>query len=145
MDSKALVRRIMTIAYNIDGVYTYLSKKSGAKANELSLFYALNDGKLHSQKTISEEWYIPKTTLNTIIKEHEALGHITLESSGKGREMHICLTDSGKAYANELLQHLYEIEAAALKAATDKYGTEFIEAMEYYTECFEKNSGINNK
>lgn len=145
MDSKVLVRRIMTAVYNVDGVYRYLSKKQGTKANEMSLFYALNDGKLHSQKTISEEWYIPKTTLNTIIKECESAGYITLESAGKGRELHVCLTEKGKEYANELLQPLYAREAKALRETLDKYGPEFIEAMEYYADRFEEAADMKKK
>lgn len=145
MDIKAKVRRIMAAAYNIDGVYTYLSKISRSNATEQEIFYALNDGKLHSQKTISEEWCIPKTTLNTIIKNCEAEGLITLERSGKGRELYIRLTEMGKAHAEQLLQPIYEAEAAALNRTLEKYGDGFIEAMEYFVEEFEYSSDMKQR
>ena len=37
------------------------------KDNSLLLYYVLSDEKAHSQKEISEEWMVPRTTLNTAV------------------------------------------------------------------------------
>ena len=63
------------IAVNkIDGLYYFAAKKLGLKANSLALLYALDDGQPHSQKRICEEWLIPRTTINTVVKECVAKG-----------------------------------------------------------------------
>ena len=72
------IRSIMLSTNKIDGVYYLLSRRMGLKANTLALLYALDDGKVHSQKQICEEWLIPKTTLNTIVRECVAEGYIKI-------------------------------------------------------------------
>lgn len=57
---------------------TFVLRKLGVKGNALALLYALNDGRAHSQKQISEDWLIPKTTINTIVKEFTDIGYVTL-------------------------------------------------------------------
>ena len=65
----------------IDGLYYMASRKLGVKDNTLLLFYVLNDGKVHSQKEICEEWLIPRTTINTVVKEAVNKGYVRLEHS----------------------------------------------------------------
>lgn len=56
----------------------------------------------HSQKQICQEWGLPKTTLNTTLKQAEAKGYLTLVPiAGKRRERQICLTAAGQAYARQ--------------------------------------------
>ena len=73
--------------------------------------YALNDGKSHTQIEISNDWDLPKTTVNTIVKELQQKAYVELVAiKGKRREMTIELTVSGKKYADDLLSKLYEKE-----------------------------------
>src|SRR5699024_9640509 len=90
-DPSALARRLILAATRMDGAYYYFARHSGVPENLLALFYALADGKPHSQKEICEDWLIPKTTINTVVKEQVAAGHLTLRT-GEGREKIICLT-----------------------------------------------------
>lgn len=71
----------------------------GLKENTLSLLYALDDGAPHTQKQICEEWLIPKTTINTVVKECVANGYVTLAPGEHSHEKLICLTERGKGYA----------------------------------------------
>ncbi|MFQ9941156.1 MAG: MarR family transcriptional regulator [Blautia hansenii] len=80
----------------IDGLYYMASRKLGVKDNTLLLFYVLNDGKVHSQKEICEEWLIPRTTINTVVKEAVNKGYVRLEHSDHTREKTIMLTEAGK-------------------------------------------------
>ncbi|MCQ4991523.1 MarR family transcriptional regulator, partial [[Clostridium] symbiosum] len=75
-DYREEIRRIMVSVNVIDGIYAMGAKKIGIKDNSLSLLYVLDDGKPHSQKEICEYWLIPKTTLNTIVKECVNAGYI---------------------------------------------------------------------
>ena len=100
--------------YKIDGFYAEYAKTSGVKENLLWVLYALNDGNKHSQKEICESWDLPRTTVNTIVKELEEEGYVVLSQiKGEKRELELALTEKGKAYAESLLSELYEIESKA--------------------------------
>ncbi len=105
------------LIYQIDGVYEkYGSRASLKSPNLLWILYALNDGKIHSQKQICDEWSIPRSTANTLIKELEDNGYIHLSQiKGKRRELNISLTKTGKEYANTILKDLYSREKEVYK------------------------------
>lgn len=111
MDSKMFFYEFGKILYKIDGLYAEYARSSGVKENLLWILYALNDGKLHSQKEICETWDLPRSTVNTIMKELESDGHVELtQIKGEKRELHVILTKKGLDYASNLLSGLYEIE-----------------------------------
>lgn len=110
------IRRIMISINKIDELYERVQRKVGAKGNTVWVLYALDDGKPHSQKQIYEEWLIPKTTLNTIVKELESDGYVRLEIiPGQRREMNIYLTETGKKYARQVLDSFYQAEEEAFR------------------------------
>lgn len=114
------VRRFSMALNRLDSLYDQLSGKFGYKANMLWLLYSLDDGEAKSQKQICEEWMFRPTTLNTIVKECEAEGYVTLEHiPGTRREMSVKLTESGKEYAHAILNPLYAAEEQALAATPD--------------------------
>ena len=77
----------LTDAINrIDGAYYFCAKHMGVKENTLALLFALDDGKPHSQTQIAREWLIPKTTVNTVVKELTQAGYITLVGTERSRE-----------------------------------------------------------
>ena len=87
-----MIRRIMLAVTRVDGAYYYFSKKLGMKENVLTLLYALDDGEQHSQKQICQDWLIPKTTLNTSVKELVKYGYVTLKPAEVTSEKTIALT-----------------------------------------------------
>lgn len=83
---------------------------------------------------------LPKTTLNTTLKQAEAKGYLTLVPiAGKRRERQICLTAAGQAYARQVLRPIYGAEDAALQATLDRYGpavvAALVEAVDYFGRC----------
>lgn len=138
------IRRITNAMFSIDGAYGIISKKFGVKANLMWLLYALDDGEFHSQRQICDDWTFPKTTINTLIKQCEADGYIILKTiSGHKRELQICLTDAGKEYAYQILDFIYKAEEEALEETLKKYSTDFIFALESFSDnlktAFEKH------
>lgn len=129
-----VIRRLMTATNKIDGAYYFLARKLNIKENTLALLYALDDGKAHSQKQISDEWLIPKTTINTTVKELINSGYIELLPEEHTREKTIKLTESGKIYTNKILKTVYEAENQALIKTVNKFGTEFIEAFDFFSD-----------
>ncbi len=126
-------RRLILALYNIDEVYYLNEGKKKLSDAELCVMYALDDGKPHSQREISQEWLVPKTSVNTIVKRWEKEGLLTMTPIlGKRREMHIMLTDAGREYAKSFMGFLYRAEEKALKKTLDKYSDEFIEVLEFF-------------
>jgi len=133
MENRALIRRLMVVVNRIDGIYERMAVKLGVKVNMICLLYALDDGSPHSQKQISEDWMLPRTTFNTITKECIEKGYVMLEPiPGKRREMNIVLTDSGKAYARKYLDVIYRAEKEAFAASS--VGEESIGTFEDFCE-----------
>ena len=105
--------------YRVDSFYDEFAKQSNVSSALLWVLYALNDGKPHTQIEISNDWELPKTTVNTVIKDIQKDGYIELVPiKGKRREMSIVLTESGKKLADDVLSDLYKKEADAYKALT---------------------------
>ena len=110
-ENRQIMRALATAMNRIDQMYCDDVTRIGVKASELWLLYALDDGAPHSQKQICQEWGLPKTTLNTTLKQAEAKGYLTLVPiAGKRRERQICLTAAGQAYARQVLRPIYGAE-----------------------------------
>lgn len=142
MEQSADMRRIFTSMNLINGLYDFGAKWNGVKVNTLYLLYAVDDGEPHTQKSICDDWLIPRTTLNTIIKECKAAGYVTLEPvPGRKRDLYIRLTEQGKAFADETLAPIYEAEQKAIDRMTRERGLDFISDLEqfglYLREAFE--------
>lgn len=111
MNSRMFFYEFGKCLYGVDGFYAEYAKKFDVKENLLWILYALNDGKQHSQKEICDSWDLPRSTVNTIMKELENGGYVSLSQiKGEKRELSVSLTDNGQKYAEELLGELYEIE-----------------------------------
>ena len=125
-----IVRRIMLATNRIDGVYYHLGKRLGVNENTLAFLYALTDEKPHSQKEISDEWLIPRTTINSIVKEMLAEGYIVFCTEPHKKEKAITLTEKGKKYTDKLMMGVYIAEEKAIKKTLEAYSPEFVSALE---------------
>lgn len=129
------VRRIMRATNRIDGVYYLLARHYGLNENTLAFLYALDDGKPHSQKEISDEWLIPRTTINSIVKKMISDGYITFTGEQHAKEKMILLTEKGLEYINRLLNGIYLAEERAIVDTLENYSPEFVEALEHFSHC----------
>ena len=127
------IRKIMISVNALEGIYTQAAKKVGVKENTLAFLYALDDGKNHSQKKICQEWMIPKTTLNTIVKECVEAGYVILEPEGHTKEKEIRLTEEGKNYTRKVLNQIYEVEKRAFESTLREYSAEFPQAISRFS------------
>lgn len=133
------LRRFFTALNKIDGLYGLFAKRLGSNGNHLALFYALDDGEPHSQKQICDEWLIPRTTINTIVREYVDKGYITLLHTDHSKEKLILLTDSGREYAKRLLQTIYDAEERSMAETIAAAGSEFITAAEQFADCLQRH------
>lgn len=143
---KETARRLNRALFNIDEAYLLSYNKKRVSNAELCVMYALDDGQLHSQKEIAEEWLLPKTSVNTIVKRWEKEGYLTMVAiPGKRREMQIILTDAGREYAKGFLAFVYEAEEKALKKTLEKYSEDFVEAVEFFGRSIKEAFAEDNK
>ena len=126
--------RLMRNICKIDGTFYYFARRFAAKENLLYLLYALDDDSPHSQTEICRDWMIPKTTVNTNVKELVAAGYAEL-AQGEGREKIITLTESGRAYAEQLLGQVYAAERSAMEQTLAQYSDTFVDAVAYFAQA----------
>lgn len=109
------LKRLIKSFYNIEAQYVAAAKKIGCKTNIFWFLYSLDNNEPLSQKQIAQDWGMPKTTLNTLVKECENAGYIKFEAiKGERREKVIKLTQNGKKYAKHILNKIYKAEERAL-------------------------------
>ena len=145
---KDLMKRLMSDITKMDGLYYLWGKNTGISENMLILMYALNDNQMHTQKQVCEQFSIPKTTINTIVKELVEKDFIVFENGENLKEKNLTLTKKGKIYAEEITGELKEIEGIAIEKTLEKYSINFIKAFEYLVESMEieiKNRLENKK
>ncbi len=132
------IRKIMVSINRIDGIYYQWAKRIGLKDNMLALLYALSDGNLHSQKQISEEWLIPKTTINTVIQECIQKDYVVLQQEPHSKEKRICLTEAGKQYAEVVLKDLRQAELQAYMQTRKAHSEAFAAVFEEFAFQLQK-------
>ena len=132
-DSRKLLDHFYVCCNKMDGLYYLAARRLGVKENALVLLYTLNDGQPRSQKQLSEELLIPKTTINTIVKEYMDAGYVTLVPANHSREKNIALTPAGAAYAQEILEPVYRAEKEAMEQTLAEFSPEFMNAIEALT------------
>ena len=122
MNSRSFFYDFGRALYHVDSFYDEFAKQSNVSSALLWVLYALNDGNSHTQIEISNDWELPKTTVNTVIKEIQKNGYVDLiPIKGKRREMSIVLTENGKKYADRVLADLYKKEAEVYKEEAEVY------------------------
>lgn len=133
-DSRKLLDHFYVCCNKMDGLYYLAARRLGVKENALVLLYTLNDGQPRSQKQLSEELLIPKTTINTIVKEYMDAGYVTLVPANHSREKNIALTPAGAAYSQEILEPVYRAEKEAMEQTLAEFSPEFMNAIEALTQ-----------
>lgn len=134
-DYSERIRKLMIATNKIDGVYYYFAKRLGLKENELALLYALSDGRAYTQKEICELWLIPKTTLNTVVRDCLRQGYIRFCPGEHPKEKRMQLTPEGETYADGALARIREAENRAMGAALEKFSAVFVDAADYFADC----------
>ena len=131
------IRRIMLAINKIDGVYYLLARHYGINENTLAFFGALYDGKPHSQKQISDEWVIPRTTINSIVKDMRSKGYIEFSAQEHSKEKALLLTPAGRRYTGAWMDEIYAAEERAILDTLQKFSPEFVDALEHFSSCLQ--------
>ena len=101
-------------------IYHDIALRLGLSDSAFDILYSiseLGDGCL--QKDICNATCIPKQTIHSSIRQMEKSGYLTL-SSGKGRSMHIILTDLRKRLLERTIYPVMQMEGEAFHCMTDE-------------------------
>lgn len=116
-------------------IYHDIALRLGLSDSAFDILYSiseLGDGCL--QKDICNATCIPKQTIHSSIRQMEKSGYLTL-SSGKGRSMHITLTDLGKNLLERTIYPVMQMEGEAFHCMTDEECQQMLALFEKYIQA----------
>ena len=117
METYEFMRVLGERSNRVDRLYYKWAKEHGISYNVLAVLYVAYKDPESTQKVVSEEWSLPKQTVNTICKDLCERGYLTLEKSERdGRETRLVLTEAGRALAKPVVEELIGIESQILES-----------------------------
>lgn len=120
-------------------LYVKWAASHGISYVEMSVLYAIVTKGSVTQKSISENYGLPKQTVNRCIRHFEQESYLRLETSKQDkREKSIFLTEKGERFARSLLIPLFEIEAYICRNISSEKFIQAIETRELFNTLFEK-------
>lgn len=117
-------------------LYYEVSFQTGISDSAFWIMYSiaeLGDGCL--QKNIAETHFISKQTISSAVRSLEKKGYINLQR-GKGRSMHLHLTEAGKVFVHEKIETLMEIENSVFEEMTLAENKELLRLSQKYNDIF---------
>ena len=133
---KRQLARFNHIMQGIERVYEDYAKSVGLTYMSLTVLEIIsyNETPL-TQKEICEQSHYNKQIVNSIIKGFTDKGYLEFrEVESDRRNKQVLLTDSGKAYADDILNPLWEIEQKAVTVLSDKEREKLLDMLE---RCFD--------
>ena len=103
------IHQLYDVVYDIDKTYENYARSKGLSYNEMLLFYILLEEETDrmTQKHICDELEIPKTTLNSIIKNLLNKEYITLKTNEDNKkEKFVVLTSFQTTFGEHLKKEL---------------------------------------
>lgn len=109
-------------------------------ARKAYLLYAIcESGEKCLQSDIYKQTGVSRQTINTAIRRLEKDGLVYLEQ-GQGRNTIVCLTEAGRAFANQKVRPLLKLEDEILSAWAEHELNLYLELTERYRDAL--RSGV---
>lgn len=126
-DIKVQIKEYYAFWLGLNKLYDDWAKSHSMSFHSLFTLYAIWENRSNcTQKTICEEWLMPKQTVNSVLKQFKDSGYIELLVNEKDkRNKLILLTKAGEAYAEEIISELFRLEEVVMQ----KMGKNNREAM----------------
>ena len=122
--------------------YHEVSVRHGVNDSAFDILYSiyeLGDGCL--QRDICKVSYLAKQTVHSAIRKLEQEGLIRLEQ-GKGRQMHIRLTEKGQDKISQFIVPIVRCEEEAFQSFSEEEMLQMLSLYERYTNALRK--GLQN-
>lgn len=126
------LREFSHLYKELSNVYHSISLKLGLSDSAFDILYTICTlGPGCSQTEICEWVSLSKQTINSSIRKLEGEGYIRMER-GKGRALHIHLTESGHALAQEKILPVIQMENDAFRKMTSEESQAFLRLTRKY-------------
>lgn len=135
---KKELKKFNCLYKELDDLYHEIALKNGLSDSAFSILYAiveLGDGCLQTE--IADCYSISKQTIHTSAKNLEKKGYLSFRP-GKGRDMHLCLTESGEKLIEEKILPVLELENSVFSEMSPKESSQLLYLTEKYVEMFRK-------
>lgn len=106
----------------LTSIYHHSAVNSGVSENEFWVWYTLlvMDNE-HSQQDICDIWSLPKQTVNSVVANLVKKNFVFLEMvPGTRNRKIIHLTETGKKYGQNIVQHIFEAEQRTIARMSDQ-------------------------
>ena len=115
LDIKETIDKSYNIWFGMNSVYEMWAKKNNLTNNSLMTLYVISSlGLEATPKQIIERLQLPKQTVNSTLNTLEKKGYLHREQDTQNKRQKIIkLTESGKAFTDEILEALYQYEYQA--------------------------------
>jgi len=144
-DSKRIITELKETWHKMDGVYTLYAKSVGLNFTSILVLQFLSDfSQIFTQKDVCEKLELPKQFVNSIIKSLWEQGYVKLKEAKDRRNKDIIITESGKAYIQNVLKPLEDAEMAAWEDFSADEILSYAKTMEKYAQALE-NALTNSK
>ena len=135
---RSAASRVTESWQRIDSLYNHYGKSIGIGFTAMLVLECVNSPEeVFTQKGICEKFGLPKQAVNSIINSFREQGYLELKEARDRRNKELFLTESGKAYAQEILGHFDLMNAEAWKCFTTEETIVFAELVEKYEKSFE--------
>ena len=133
---KELSEQIFKFHVEISGVYNEYAKSCGFTYACLKVLAIIIETENCTQKTITQLTYLPKQTVNAIIKSliKQNIVAPLIESERDKRNKVITLTKEGKKFVKNVVEKAKEIEYRALDSIGEKKRNALIEAIKTFRD-----------
>lgn len=123
-----------------NALYAEWGKKFGLTYDSLFVLYAIYyKSEPCCQKTICQEWSLPKQTVCSILKGFEKKGYICFVSNETDkRNKLIELTAEGLIFAQSSVERLGNIELAVVKKMGKEMMQAYLDTSALYYQCFKE-------
>ena len=139
-DSGELLRKYNGLCQSYDDICHDIAMAAGMSATAFQiLYYLLENGDGCLQRDICAITYTSKQTIHSAIQRLRDQGILCLRP-GKGRNMHIHLTEAGRQLARERVLPAIRLEQAVFEALTPEESRELLRLTGKYLDLFRQKA-----
>lgn len=132
-EQKQELREFNCLYKEIEKLYHDIAVKAGMSNSSFFILYTIVElGNGCLQKDVSDMYSINKQTIHSSIRNLEKNGYIFLKK-GKGRNMHIYLTEEGEKLIQQKMIPIMEAENDVFTAMTAQESKELLRLNKKYT------------
>nr|WP_205395602.1 MarR family winged helix-turn-helix transcriptional regulator [Streptococcus lutetiensis] len=133
------VEEFCKLRQEIESVYDNFARMNGLSYTALYTLNAINNIEKCTQKKICAQSFMPKQTINSVVKVFVNKGWVELlPCKTDARERIICFTEKGKEEVLPLLMKIQEAESEAMSSFSEEDQIKLVSMLRAYDMIFKQ-------